>query len=218
MANNYYSGTGELTLVEVTPVVQALFGAFSIQKQEDGTAYIRKIAEEDSTYWSDVADSIVAVFGKKLKLSDADGADSQPEASDVLGAFLELFNVTDPAFMNLVEHLDESTDAELDDLLAIALACDDGHGLSSVKFEGCWSCDKPRLFEFGGNGAFHSSAINIWATSTNAIRLGEVLDAALKANDIAMVASTLKMELRSIVTGIKNEDQRNAVLAALKLD
>lgn len=226
MSDSYYEGTGELTLRDVTPVIRALFGAFSVQKQADGTAYIRNLSTADSTRWSSIATHIVAVIGDKLKLSapdagdavDADGFDVQQDASDVVGALLEIFNVTDPALMNLVEHIADDADAELDDLLAIALACDDEHGLTSIRFEGCWYSDKPRLFEFGGHGVYHSSSVSVWADSNEAFNLGSALDNAFKSNDIEAGVNTLKKKMRAIVNGIKDDEQRNAVMVALNID
>jgi len=47
MANNYYEATGVLVLDRVTPVIQALFGAFALDESHpgNGQAYIAQIAE-----------------------------------------------------------------------------------------------------------------------------------------------------------------------------
>jgi hypothetical protein len=60
MANNYYEATGVLVLDRVTPVIQALFGAFALDESHpgNGQAYIAQIAETTNPQWPDVLDGL----------------------------------------------------------------------------------------------------------------------------------------------------------------
>jgi hypothetical protein len=151
MANNYYEATGVLVLDRVTPVIQALFGAFALDESHpgNGQAYIAQIAETTNPQWPDVLDGLEDLATQLgIPMPDDEGLSIPP--------LLELLAVhfgadEDEELGNLIERHSFEDTADLDALFLIATRFDDGHHLTAIQFEGCWYCSKPRLFEFGGH-------------------------------------------------------------------
>lgn len=159
MANNYYEATGVLVLDRVTPVIQALFGAFALDESHpgNGQAYIAQIAETTNPQWPDVLDGLEDLATQLgIPMPDDEGLSIPP--------LLELLAVhfradEDEELGNLIDRHSFEDTADLDALFLIATRFDDGHHLTAIQFEGCWYCSKPRLFEFGGNGCYLTRGI-----------------------------------------------------------
>jgi hypothetical protein len=111
----------------------------------------------------------------------------------------------------LIEHHSFEDNADLEDLFLIATAFDDGHGLAAIKLEGAWHCDKPRLFEFGGEGAFISREIVLYGTSSLALELGQGIREALLEGNVDDAANWLTRDLNRLLSGIRDGDVREAV-------
>ena len=101
MANNYYEATGVLVLDRVTPVIQALFGAFALDESHpgNGQAYIAQIAETTRKVTALIDDIVKnappgsenAVAILKTAIANANAAYEQlknttRQASDTMGA------------------------------------------------------------------------------------------------------------------------------------
>lgn len=214
MSNNYYDATGVLVLDKVTPVITALFGGFNLDPDlGDGTAYIAKISEDNDPQWDDIRESLVEL-AKELGLTPSKGIDDG--ADGWLHALTTHFgDVDEEVLCNIVEP-DESV--ALVDIYGIASRLDDGHGLKAIKMEGCWHCDKPRLFEFGGHGEFIGRNCYVSSGSSRAIQLGDKLDAALASGNLEDGATQLMASVSSILDGVYDEEKRKTVrqhLAAL---
>ncbi|GHU04840.1 hypothetical protein FACS1894158_06000 [Betaproteobacteria bacterium] len=109
----------------------------------------------------------------------------------------------------LIEHHSFEGDADLDALFLIATCFDDGHHLEAILFEGCWSCSKPRLYEFGGDGCFLSREIRLSTTSSQAMELGQQLRDAILAADIEEASRLIAQETGNRLSGINDESFRS---------
>jgi hypothetical protein len=211
MANNYYDATGVLILDQVTPVITALFGAFRLDATfpGDGEVYIARLSESDDPQWDDVLDGLVELakaFGQPLPASDELGLPA------VLRALAKHFRAEDREDLKqLIEHQSFEDEAELEDLFLIATCFDDGHGLTAIKLEGAWYCDKPRLFEFGGEGVFISREVTLYGASLLALELGHGLREALLQGDLDEAANWLTLHLNRLLSGIRDADTREAL-------
>jgi hypothetical protein len=211
MANSYYDATGVLILDQVTPVITALFGAFRLDATYpgDGEVYIARLSESDDPQWDDVLDGLVELakaFGQPLPASDELGLQA------VLRALANHFRAENREDLkHLTEHHAFEDTAELEDLFLIATCFDDGHGLTAIKLEGAWYCDKPRLFEFGGEGVFISREVTLYGTSSLALELGHGLREALLQGNLDEAADVLTQDLNRLLSGIRDADTREAL-------
>jgi hypothetical protein len=215
MANNYYDGTGVLVLDHVTPVISALFGAFLLDPDwpGNGQAYIARISETSDPTWSDIRDGLMGLAAQ-LDLPC-------PEEDDVpLATMLQLlagrFCIDSDHGPNTLSDTWASEDTvDLETLFMIALCFDDGHGLRAIQFEGCWHCSKPRLFEFGGDGAYISREVIHYGNSRQPIEFGSGLREALAADDIDGATAMLATMLRKTLAGISDDVARETLTVQL---
>lgn len=214
MADNYYDMTGVLVLKQVTPVIEALFGMYELDKQfpGNGEAYIAEIAEKTSVSWDAVCGNLhelITALG--LTLPDDDGED-EGEIEQLLGVLAAHFGAEgNEELANFLEHYDFNMSPDLTSLFTLAIAFDDGHGLKAFKSEASWRCSKPRLFEFGGYGQFRGLHVAVDSCSGQAVELGEALDSALELGNTEEAATLLSTKVGSILAGINDESMRTLV-------
>jgi len=210
MANHYYGATGVLVLKQVTPVINALFGAFQLDANYpgDGQAYIAIVSEENNPLWDDVHAGLTALVGSLGLVTDETASIQQ-----VLNLLAGQFAATDDdeAFQELVERHVFEDSVELDTLFLIAIHLDDGHHLQAIHFEGCWHCSKPRLFEFGGAGHFLSRELNLFGSSSQVRHLGEQLHQAIVAADVGAASALIVQETIRLLLSINNVSLRKTL-------
>ncbi len=208
MANNYYDATGVLVLDRVTPVIQALFGAFALDASYpgNGCAYIAQIAETNHPQWSDVLDGLEGLADQLgIPMPDDDGLTIEP-LLDLLATHFGADQ--DEELAHLIEHHRFEDSADLEALFLIATRLDDGHRLVAIRFEGCWHCSKPRLFEFGGDSCFLSREVRLFGVSTRALELGEQLRKAILAADVEEASAVIALETAGLLAGVNDEPFR----------
>lgn len=217
MAKNYFDATGVLVLGKVTPVIKALFGPFNLDESEpgNGEVYIAKIAENNGATWDDVLDGLNDLVSA-LQLAPPQTSGEALDAATTIEDFLYLlaahFKVDqDEELGNLIEQYSFEDDADLNILFMIAQRFDDGHGLKAIKWEGCWHSDKPRLFEFGGNGLFIGKHYEHDDYSSRVVHLGNDLDEALEAGDLDKGADRLLTEINRLLNGVAQQNVREAL-------
>lgn len=210
MANCYYDATGVLCLKTLTPVIKALFGPFNLDESSPGgEVYIANIAEDSNTSWDAVLENLTDLAAE-LKLTPPEDAEGSIE--EYLHLLAKHFGADqDEALGNLIEHHDFDNDADLEELFIIAQRFNDGHGLHAIKYEGCWHCSKPRLFEFGGHGSFIGTHCRLNQSSTHAVTLGAELEDALEAGDLDKSAELILTEIDRLLNGLSKEDVREAL-------
>lgn len=211
MANNYYDATGILVLDKVTPVITALFGGMNLDASYpgNGQAYIARLSEGGDSSWAAIQESLYELANT---LGMALPADAEETIEECLYLLAEHFGAgEDEVLGNLIEHHSFEDDADLDALFEIAVRLNDGHGLKAIQIEGAWHCDKPRLFEFSGNGEFIGKHVYVGTTSSTALSLGEDLEDALTAGDADLGAERVLREVNTILNGVADEAQREAL-------
>lgn len=215
MSNSYYDLTGVLRLKQVTPIIKALFGGLSLDPDYpgNGEAYFARMSEVSSQSWDDVLDELEAL-ARKLGLRWEPAAGQDSSAEDLLWALARHFKSDkDEGFASLLEASSfEDDDTDLEALFVLARAFDDGHGLHAIVFEGCWHCDKPRLFEFGGDGGFIGRHCTVMGTSTQHLQLGSELDQALARTDMDEAASLLEKHMANLLAGIDDSAARSTLM------
>lgn len=212
MVNHHYIGTGTLTLTKITPVIQALFGAFKVKMIEDDTAYVVQDSQTNSTTWTDIAENVVEIFGDKIGVQDTDDTET------IIIKLIYRFNVPDDheVFVSIIESILDDMTVDFEELLALANICDDGHGLSKIEFDAAWTSDKPRVFEFGGAGTYLSKEVHVYVTAPHARCLGNMLDNALSKNDFISAANIINTEVAALLNTIQDGQKRKAVIDVLK--
>jgi hypothetical protein len=220
MANNYYDMTGILRLSRVTPIIRALFGDYELDETYpgNGSAYIANISESTSLSWDNVRENLedlVQEYGLSLP------EDAEDCIEELLYLLSEHFKQDgDEELGNFIEHNTFEEEPSLFELFMLASKFDDGHGLHSIHYEGCWYCSKPRLFEFGGHGQYIGKHFSLGRSSNDALTLGEALDTAVAGQDAEAVVSALDAELDRLLAGIASEqfqaDVRKLLAAKLK--
>jgi hypothetical protein len=218
MANSYYDCTGALVLGQVTPVIKALFGAFNLEAGEPGSGEmsIAKISESDSLTWDDLLDNFDELIAQ-LSIQVPD----QPYQTvpEYLGILAKHFGTADDKFIQELSQRDDfEDDPSLGTLFALADRFDDGHGMKAMNLEGCWHSDRPSLFAFGGDGAYHSRNFRHSVSSSDARELGAAMDAALANDDLDAAAGRIMKEVDNIlksVTDARLRDELTAKLASL---
>ncbi|MDR8402146.1 hypothetical protein NE850_38130 [Paraburkholderia sp. USG1] len=179
----------------------------------DGQAYIARISEENDPDWNDIRDGLTRLAAQ-LDLPC-------PEEDDLtIDALLRLlaghFHVDNDDGLNaLIDARSFKDAADLETLFVIAISLDDGHGLRAIQLEGCWHCSKPRLFEFGGDGAFISREIIHYGNTRQPIEFGSRLREALIAGDLDTATAMLATMVRKTLAGITDASARDALAVQL---
>jgi hypothetical protein len=218
MANNYYDGTGVLVLTKVTPVIKALFTTFAMDETTPGhgEVYIAKISESNSPCWDDVHEALGELIDVLKLQKPAEFDESMEDHLALLGSHYCGGNpVLTEALEQVIDRTTFEDDADLSELFIIAKCLDDGHGLTSIRWEGCWHCDKPRLFEFGGNAAYFGQSLNSFNSTDEAVNRAVEMDAALVANDYPKAADLASKYVQRMFTNFKSDADREMVLALM---
>jgi len=222
MANTYTDMTGVLQATKITPVIQALFDDCGLEEGEggEGTIGFRVMAETNSQSWDDIISSLASVAEElgcdTSEFSEVEGenGDLAPEA--VIWALAKHFGKDgDEELASFVEQCTFENDASLDALFLLGARFDDGHGLTSIKYEGAWHSNRPRLGEFGGFGGFIGKEIFISGDSRKWGDLGEELDQALSKCDVNTAAVKLREHIGGILAAIEDDDLRTEIRLGL---
>ncbi|VFR32234.1 hypothetical protein ANK1_4110 [plant metagenome] len=208
MANNYYDATGVLVLDQITPVITALFDGLSLDASYpgDGQAYIALISESNAALWDDIHENLTGL-AKSLGLPMPD--EDPPPIEEVLELLAKHFGTDrDEALAHMIEEHSFEDAADLDALFLIATRFNDGHNLSEIRFEGSWHCDKPRLFEFGGDGYYLSREFEAFSASGQAVQLGPEIRRALVADELDKAAALIARETTRLLAGVNDAERR----------
>ncbi len=216
MANTYFDLTGVLILDKVTPVIEAVFGAHELDGKHpgDGQAYIASIAESTNSSWESLLENLVA-------FAESNGLSTTDEAGNDVGSIGEVLKILAPHF-NASENVEldrliEDDAFDLDDsadfasLFVIAKAFDDGHGLTAIKTEAAWHCDKPLLFAFGGSGYYVGTHFYSFSASHEVNTFGQRIEEALGKDQHYVAALAIKEHVNKLLSGIRNDEARQDV-------
>ncbi|WP_124625896.1 hypothetical protein [Burkholderia sp. Bp9012] len=197
-----YRATGTLVLDRVTPVIEALFGAFALNalRSDDGFVSIARIARHCDPQWTDVHAHLVRLAGRLDVPFHDDGKQSM---TPILQALAMHFRVQrDDAWRACIECGIFHGPADLDRLFLLASRFNDGHNLQAITLEVSWNDDQQKLFRCGGVGVYISRELRLSASSTDLVALGANLRKALQARDIDTCASLIATEMTGLLASI----------------
>lgn len=217
MANNYYDCNGVLVLTKVTPVINALFRQAKLDPSTpgNGEAYIALIAEDnciDSDTLAEHLEELATELGLKSKV------DSEGSALEWLLALADHYGHAEGSELaQFIESIDFDNNLSLRDMFEVAKGFDDGHGLTAMKLEGSWSSDKPRLFEFGGNGNYWGRHFTMDSSSSTPIVTGEIIDQAIQSGDIDKAVQRVLAQFNDVLDGFVDDAVKQKVRAQVGL-
>lgn len=207
MASTQYDATGVLVLKVITPVIRAIFGVFNLGSAiNEGEVYIAFVAERSDPTWDGIQSDLAELA---VEMGLCANAEDSSAALDLLFAH---FGFADAEWIESIKSLAANCEqVAVEEAFALATQLDDGHGLTAVKFEGAWHCDKPVLFEFGGNGRYCSAVFNMERSSSTALTLGNKVSKHLAAGEVPEAARALSEDILNTLNGITDDAQRAAV-------
>lgn len=190
MANNYADGTGLLRVTSITPVILALFEGWTLRPSEEvepGAFHIS--TENEESDWDSLTERLVGVAQQHgLELQ----ADEEGDPRVVIQKLaVALGNQELGTLQEWLEQEGFDEPPTLDAMLTLALHLDDGHGITSISLETAHTCDKMRLWEFGGVFQFHSSSYELTVSTCYARLRCDSLSEALLRKDEDAVASLI---------------------------
>jgi len=204
MANTYTDATGVLIFdgpAVISPVIRMLFTPFKLDEtpEDSGNEHYVAVLSEDNTYdWDAYVEEIKDVAEREFGI-DLNGCDAPADALKALAAH---FNAQVEA---LLPSIDFDRHILLSDLVALALLFQDGHNLIGLDIEGCWHCDRPRLWEFGGWSTFASSRYFLSLSTSDISVFARAMDAA--ADSPAATAKVLGEFMQKLVDGVRDPGQ-----------
>jgi hypothetical protein len=106
---------------------------------------------------------------------------------------------------------DMESGVPLDFLFNLAVALDDGHGLTEVSVAGAFTCDKMRLGEFGGDGEFVGREFSMYSGSYLVSNYGPATNEALERGDLDGASKNIAAIALQLLNGITDTQARLAI-------
>lgn len=152
------TGTGVLVAKAITPMLDALFGLFSLSsfKRHKSSFYISR-RKNDRVKWQQIKDRIDQVIASFDLVSPNNKMCMIDYLEYLIMQMADNPNFTQDQLLHLadvVSTLDEDARIEMEQLFKIALALDDGHGLTKIHYESAWHGKGLRAFQFSGDGVY----------------------------------------------------------------
>jgi len=215
MANTYSDATGVLLFngpSRITPVIRMLFAPFKLDEtpEDSGGHYVAVLSEDNNYDWDSYTQELMDAAERDFGI-DFEG---RLAPIDVVKAIAAHFNAD---VGELLPSIDFDSWAVLSDVVALALLLDDGHNLVGLSLEGCWHCDKPRLWEFGGWATYASSRYFLSVTTSEVSQLARTMDART-ADSAESAAEALGGFVQQLVDGILDPGQRALICRLLVRD
>lgn len=216
MANTYSDATGVLIFdgpARITPVIRMLFASFKLDEQpeDSGTEHYVAVLSEDNNYdWDRFVDEVMDTAEREFGI-DFEGRTAPAEVVRTIAAHF------DADIADLLPSIDFDNSVLLSDVVALALMLPDGHNLAGIHLEGCWHCDRPRLWEFGGWATFASSRYFLSLATSDVSAFARSMDAST-AKSIAATAKELGSFVQKLIDGIIDPGQRAMVARQLISD
>jgi hypothetical protein len=211
MQTHDYRATGALLLERVTPVIEALFGAFALNAlpSENGMVSIARIAKHCDPQWKEIHAYLVRLAAR-LDVPFHD--DVTLSTMSILQALAAHFQVRyDDEWRQRIEHEVFEGPANLDVLFFLASRFNDGHNLFALTLEASWHDEQQKLFQCGGAGFFISQELRLSATSTDILNFGANLCKALQRGNVEECALLVAFETADLLAGIRDHGLRKQV-------
>lgn len=212
MANTYSDATGVLLFngpAKITPVIRMLFTAFKLDDSdgEDHERYVAVLSEDNNYDWDSYIDDVMDAAERDCGITFEEGI----QAAGLIKVIGAHFNAVVDA---LVESIDFDNSVLLSDLVALALLLKDGHNLIGLSLEGCWHCDRPLLWEFGGWTTYASARYILALSTADISAFARTMDTHT-AEGAAPAAKSLSVFVKELIDGIVDERLRADIVPAL---
>lgn len=212
MANTYSDATGVLLFngpARITPVIRMLFSPFKLDDREgdDHERYVAVLSEDNNYDWDSYIDDLMDTAERDFGLTFEEGI----PVADVIKAIGTHFSADVNA---LVKSIDFDNSVLLSDLVALALLLKDGHNLIGLSLEGCWHCDRPLLWEFGGWSTYASARYILALSTADISAFARTMDTHT-AEGAALAAKSLSVFVKELIDGIVDERLRTEVVPTL---
>lgn len=221
MSNCYTDATGILRFREgTTPsaIVRALFEPFAFQYPHDDAtpngAYIADKAELSNTTWEAITGKLAELV-EELSLISEDEDSDDLSLSELVPRLATHYGVDASRFTEYLDQAELDQPADIEAVFDLALLLDAGQGLDSITWEGAHHSDRALIAGFGGFGFHGSQHVRVWDNSQRPLTLGEKLDKAIEAKDLAKASDVLIKEVERLLDGIVDDWNRYAIRQAL---
>ncbi|MFL9883235.1 hypothetical protein PQR66_09375 [Paraburkholderia agricolaris] len=211
MQTHDYRATGALLLERVTPVIEALFGAFALNAlpSDNGVASIARIAKHCDPQWKHIYDYLVRLAARLDVPFRDDGMHSMTSILRTLAAHFQVRH--DDEWRQRIEHGVFEGPANLDVLFFLASRFNDGHNLLALTLEASWHDEQQKLFQCGGAGFFISQELRLSGASTDILHFGANLRKALLRGNVEECALLVAFETADLLAGISDQGLRKQV-------
>lgn len=213
MANTYADATGVLMFdgpARITPVIRMLFTPFKLDETPEDSGsehYVAILSEENNYDWDSFIDDVIHAAKRDFNIV----FDEDVTPADAVKAIGAHFNA---ALDDLLPSIDFDNSVLLSDLVALALLLQDGHNLVGISLEGCWHCDKPRLWEFGGWSTFASARYILALSTADISAFARAMDTHT-AEGVDETAKSVSAFVEALIDGIVDQRLRNEVVPRL---
>lgn len=212
MTNYYTDTTGVASIQKVTPIIRAFFADLSREPIQDGDTSITLVMSTSlcEVTWDGIHHDLNAMI-YALSIGDAKQQKTMSELEfvDTLSLLANHFKVSGNAdLLNFIDHTDFEEAVELADLFFLASVFDDGHGLSLVEVETAFTCEKFRLYAFGGSTQVIGQHYAIHMDTNTIHNFAATLNCALASNDLHNAARIVHNHLNQLLVGVKKENER----------
>lgn len=212
MANTYSDATGVLLFngpAKISPVIRMLFSPFKLDDSDsdDHERYVAVLSEDNNYDWDTYIDEVMDAAERDFDITFEEGI----PAVDVVKAIGAHFNAD---LGSVIASIDFDNSVLLSDLVALALLLKDGHNLVGLSLEGCWHCDRPMLWDFGGWSTYASARYILALSTADISAFARAMDANI-AEGVASAAKSLGVFVKELIDGIVDERLRAEIVPAL---
>lgn len=212
MQDDRDDAAGVLVLREVTPIIAAIFGGYSLDLEHQTAQEVRlSNVREDQPTWGQIFE-MLAEHARQLCLSFA--SDDYETVLRVLGQYFDVPDEVLTSFTDTVWDLDSPADVH--GLFILARMFDDGHGLQTLQIVGPWRQEALSREQLGGHSRYISHYLTLHHTTRKTWMFGDQLSAAIASQQLAVAADLIFNEITDeILDGIYHEGERATILAHL---
>lgn len=213
---------GELTLKQITPVFEALFGHFDLGDRKvvnNNLAMLQNIqGEQFNPSWNDIKASLIALARDQYGVAIHSNQDWLTVITVFSKAFAKKheFNSDKDKQLGLLLRQMNLNQFVFDGVLfRLCNLFDDGHGLSEVRLAGYEHITNiDGSVRIGQTSFFHCNQVS-FGNSASAIELGKRLDEYLTNDDYLSVIRLMMNEIEPLFYAISDDNKRNICVSNL---
>lgn len=217
---NCYQGV--LTLKQITPVFEALFGHFDLGDRKmvnNKLAMLQNIqGEQFNPSWNDIKASLIALARDQYGVEIHSNQDLLAVITVFSKAFAkkhEFKSDKEKQLSLLLQQIDLNLFVFAGVLFRLCNLFDDGHGLSEVRLAGYEHITNiDESVRIGQTSFFHSNQVS-FGNSASAIELGKRLDEYLTNDDYLSVMRLMMNEIEPLFYAISDDDKRDICITNL---